>query len=355
MREALLACSDDIDWSQISPAIFGAMFQSVLEDADANTNNKRKASRRELGAHFTSERNILRAINPLFMDGLRAEFEAARNKRDRQKSLTALYDKLPTIRIFDPACGCGNFLVVAYRELRELEHEVIAAIWGENGPELLEISTRIRVNVGQFYGIEIDEAAAHIARVALYITDEQMNHAAEQRFGVSRPTVPIAATPHIRCGNALQTDWSEVLPAEQCGYIVGNPPFIGAKMMSDAQREDATKAVQGPPGFGQGRRCRLRLQGHEGRCAARRFPVCALSGTDRHGAAGRAIGRNRERRRNPQTQTPAAQKGISRRPRLRAPPRVSHNKIHGEQRHSGAGRDPEVHHWIPGQARDDGF
>ena len=171
MREALLACSDDIDWSQISPAIFGAMFQSVLEDSDANTNSKRKASRRELGAHFTSERNILRAINPLFMDGLRAEFEAARNKRDRQKSLTALYDKLPTIRIFDPACGCGNFLVVAYRELRELEHEVIAAIWGENGPELLEISTRIRVNVGQFYGIEIDEAAAHIARVALYITD----------------------------------------------------------------------------------------------------------------------------------------------------------------------------------------
>lgn len=239
MREALLACSDDIDWSQISPAIFGAMFQSVLEDADANTNSKRKASRRELGAHFTSERNILRAINPLFMDGLRAEFEAARNKRDRQKSLTALYDKLPTIRIFDPACGCGNFLVVAYRELRELEHEVIAAIWGENGPELLEISTRIRVNVGQFYGIEIDDAAAHIARVALYITDEQMNHAAQQRFGVSRPTVPITATPHIHCGNALQTDWSEVLPAEQCSYIVGNPPFIGAKMMSGAQRDDA--------------------------------------------------------------------------------------------------------------------
>ena len=238
MREALLACSTDIDWSLISPAIFGAMFQSVLEDAEADTNSKRKASRRELGAHFTSERNILRAINPLFMDNLRAEFEAAKKKRDGKKSLTAFYDKLPTITIFDPACGCGNFLVVAYRELRELEHEVIAAIWGERGPELLEINTRIRVNVSQFYGIEIDEAAAHIARVAMYITDEQMNHAAEQRFGKSRPTVPITSTPHIHCGNALQIDWNDVLPAKQCSYIVGNPPFVGAKLMSDEQRED---------------------------------------------------------------------------------------------------------------------
>ncbi len=236
LREKLLACDTSIDWSKISPAIFGAMFQGVLETPGDNAH--RIASRRELGAHYTSERNILRVINPLFMEGLRQEFNAARRNKAK---LEALHDKLAKLKLFDPACGCGNFLVIAYRELRRLEHEIIKARWGDKGPELLDISTRIRVNTSQFYGIEIDEAAAHIAHVALYITDEQMNEEARQTLGATRPTVPITSSPHIVCGNALQIDWSSVLPAAECSYIMGNPPFVGRQYQTMDQKTDLTK------------------------------------------------------------------------------------------------------------------
>ena len=170
LRKLLLE-SVVLDWSEISPAIFGAMFQGVLEEHSPDA--KRQATRRELGAHYTSERNILRVINPLFMDDLRAELEAARRSKAK---LQALYDKLPTLTFFDPACGCGNFLVIAYRELRRLELEIIDELFNfKHSKGLLDISTLCRVDVGQFYGIEVDDAAAHIARVALYITDHQLN------------------------------------------------------------------------------------------------------------------------------------------------------------------------------------
>ncbi|MDA8260816.1 MAG: N-6 DNA methylase [Betaproteobacteria bacterium] len=231
MRALLLQCAN-LDWSGISPAIFGAMFQGVLE---AHTpDESRQATRRELGAHFTSERNILRVIDPLFMDDLRAEFAKAQHSKPRMQ---ALYDKLPTLHFLDPACGCGNFLVIAYRELRKLENEVIAALFGEQRG-LLDVSTLCRVRVSQFHGIEIDEAASHIARVALWITDHQMNVATAERFGNTRPTVPLVDTPHIHHTNALHVDWAALLPPERCSYVMGNPPFSGKKEQSEQQKAD---------------------------------------------------------------------------------------------------------------------
>ena len=219
----LLVAGGELDWSNISPAIFGAMFQGVLEAH--NPNEARQASRRELGAHYTSERNILRVINPLFMDDLREELKTAARSKAK---LQVLYDKLPTLKFIDPACGCGNFLVVAYAELRGFENKVIAKLFNfgaERG--LLDISTLCRVRVTQFYGIEIDEAAAHITRVALWITDHQMNLEAAIHFGNTRPSVPLIDSPTVHQGNALRTDWNRVLPATECSYVMGNPPFIG--------------------------------------------------------------------------------------------------------------------------------
>lgn len=233
MRALLVKCAE-LDWSGISPAIFGAMFQGVLEAH--HPDESRQASRRELGAHYTSERNILRVINPLFMDDLCAELEAARRSKPRLK---ALYDKLPTLTFFDPACGCGNFLVIAYRELRRLENEVIAELFDfDRGRGLLDVSTLCRVRVGQFYGIEVDDAAAHISRVALWITDHQMNLEAAERFGNTRPTVPLVDTPHIHCANALRTSWTSILPPERCSFIMGNPPFGGKKEQNLEQKAD---------------------------------------------------------------------------------------------------------------------
>lgn len=234
LRNILIECAK-LDWSDISPAIFGAMFQAVLEE-NATDNKDRKETRRELGAHYTSERNILKVIQPLFLDGLWQEYEAAKNNKQK---LTALYDKLPTLTFFDPACGCGNFLVVAYRELRKLENEIIEQLFFKSGAGgLLDVATLCRVNVGQFYGIEIDEAAAHIARVAMYITDHQSNLLAASKFGATRATVPLISTPHIHCGNALRTDWNEVLPANKCTYLFGNPPFYGKQWQTEQQKED---------------------------------------------------------------------------------------------------------------------
>ena len=240
-RRLLLECSE-LDWTNISPAIFGAMFQGVLEQ-HAPT-EKRQASRRELGAHYTSERNILRVLNPLCMDDLRALLH-----KGTKASIRALYDRLPTLTFLDPACGCGNFLVIAYRELRRLEMEVIAELWGDQRG-VLDVSTLCRVNVHQFYGIELDDAAAHIARVALWITDHQMNLEAAERFGTTRPTVPLVTAPTIVQGNALRIGWDTVLPPEQCSYVLGNPPFVGAKFMSDEQRADTAQVFAPLPNGG---------------------------------------------------------------------------------------------------------
>ncbi|MDO5768474.1 MAG: N-6 DNA methylase [Psychrobacter sp.] len=222
---------NDLDWSEISPAIFGSMFQSVLDvSATENTDDKR----REFGAHYTSEKNILKVINSLFLQELRDEFSKCVNNKPRALKL---YEKLPTLKFFDPACGCGNFLIIAYRELRLLENQLIALIFGDQ-KGLFDISSMCNVTVEQFYGIEIEPHAAHIARVAMWITDHQLNQATAERFGTTRPTTPIVYSPHIVEGNALQIEWEGVLAANECAFIMGNPPFIGKNQQNKEQRND---------------------------------------------------------------------------------------------------------------------
>ena len=233
LRTILVKCAE-LDWSGISPAIFGAMFQSVLESGATDTAH-RIETRRELGAHYTSERNILKLIQPLFLDALHNEFEQATTK----SKLQALYDKLHSLKFFDPACGCGNFLVIAYRELRRIENDVIAKLYfREEQGGLLDVKDFCKVSIEQFNGIEIDEAAVHIARVAMYITDHQLNLESGAKFGKTRATVPLIATPHIHCGNALRLDWNSVIKAEDCDYVFGNPPFIGKQFQTEQQKED---------------------------------------------------------------------------------------------------------------------
>ena len=227
MREALLdACA--LDWSAISPAIFGSLFQSIMDDK----------ARRNLGAHYTSEENILKLIKPLFLDELWAEFHKVKGNKNR---LFEFHKKLRLLTFFDPACGCGNFLVISYRELRLLELEVLRTS-NAAGQMSVDVHQLIGINVDQFYGIEIEEFPAQIAQVALWLMDHQMNLRVGEEFGLYFARIPLRTTPHIVHGNALRLDWNEVLPAERCSFVLGNPPFVGAKFMDDAQRED-TRAV----------------------------------------------------------------------------------------------------------------
>ncbi len=230
MRDALLECCG-LDWSSISPAIFGALFQSIMDSS----------ARRNLGAHYTSEENILKLIKPLFLDELWAEFERTKGNRNK---LFEFHKKLRGLTFFDPACGCGNFLVIAYRELRRLELEVLRASHA-SGQQFLDIHQLIRIDVDQFHGIEIEEFPAQIAQVALWLIDHQMNVRVSEEFGLYFARIPLRTTPHIHCANALRLDWNEVLPAERASYVLGNPPFVGAKFMDDAQRADVAEVFAG--------------------------------------------------------------------------------------------------------------
>ena len=238
----LVVQCNNLDWSEISPAIFGSMFQSVLDiDDTSNSDDKR----REFGAHYTSEKNILKVINSLFLQDLRDEFSKC--AKDKPRALK-LYEKLPTLNFFDPGCGCGNFLIIAYRELRLLENQLIAQIYGEQRG-LLDISSMCQVTVEQFYGIEIEPHAAHIARVAMWITDHQLNQATAERFGTTRPTTPIVYSPHITEGNALQIDWEDVLAANECNFVMGNPPFVGKSNQSKEQKADMQLVAENINGY----------------------------------------------------------------------------------------------------------
>jgi hypothetical protein len=230
MRNALLSATR-FDWSRISPAIFGALFQEVMTDKE----------RRHIGAHYTSERDILKLIQPLFMDGLRAELDAAIADRSnrRRARLDALRDKLTTLKFLDPACGCGNFLVIAYRELRLLELDLLKEInLGQQSMTLDEVNKLSRITVDQFYGIEIEEWPARIAEVALWLMDHQMNMSIHETFGQHYLRLPLRDTPHIHHANALQTDWNSLLLNKECSYILGNPPFVGQHFESDEQKAD---------------------------------------------------------------------------------------------------------------------
>lgn len=229
MREQLLeACA--LDWSSISPAIFGAMFQSISDDK----------ARRALGAHYTSEENILKLIKPLFLDALWAEFERVKSQRNR---LFEFHKKLRTQVFLDPACGCGNFLVITYRELRLLELEVLRAAYG-NGQQELDVHTLINIDVDQFHGIEIEEFPAQIAQVALWLVDHQMNLRVSEEFGRYFARIPLKTSPHIVHGNALRVDWAEVVAPERCSYVLGNPPFVGHHLQSATQKQDQLRCFR---------------------------------------------------------------------------------------------------------------
>ena len=218
------------NWSAISPAIFGSMFQSIMK-AD---------ERRALGAHYTTEHNILKVIDPLFLDELRDELEGCRTDRNK---LTVFRAKLTHLRFFDPACGCGNFLIIAYRELRRLELEVRRRLRTldrrvAQGQLTLDASMLSAVDVDQFYGIEIEEFPARIAEVAMYLMDHLANQELSQEFGMYYTRFPLQSGAHIHIGNALTIDWNDVVPASDCDYVFGNPPFIAKKRRSTAQVQE---------------------------------------------------------------------------------------------------------------------
>ena len=230
MRTRLLdACH--FDWSNISPAIFGAFFQSVMEPAE----------RRAQGAHYTTEKNILKVIEPLFLEDLRAEFKKVKKlKSTRKKRIEVFQKKLGNLKFFDPACGCGNFLIIAYRELRLLEIEVIRELRSMETklvPDELYVTILSLVNVNQFYGIELGEFPARIAETALWMMDHIMNNLLSLEFGETYVRIPLKESPNIRHGDALEIDWTELLSPEDCSFVFGNPPFIGQSYQSKHQRQ----------------------------------------------------------------------------------------------------------------------
>jgi len=289
MRKALLDCAT-LDWSKISPAIFGAMFQGVMDEK----------ARHDLGAHYTSEKNILKLIRPLFLDALREEFEAIVGKshaeaqrgrergdialcdaspknskklcglrssatlREKKVRLEKFHEKIASLTFLDPACGCGNFLLIAYRELRRLEMDVLEELHRDDPGQFLDISQLCKVSVSQFYGIEIEQFPAEIAKVALWLMDHLCNMEVADRFGQYFARIPIKDSPHIVCANALRIDWSSLLNASvKCkmenvklqeanqapnftlytlhssfDYILGNPPFLG-RMQKSAEQQAA--------------------------------------------------------------------------------------------------------------------
>lgn len=221
--------SDDFNWSEISPTIFGAVFESTL-----NPETRRKG-----GMHYTSIENIHKVIDPLFYDDLCKEFEEIKNikvTKTRNQKLEEFRDKLAGLTFLDPACGSGNFLTETYLSLRRLENEAVELLQG--GKVAFGFLNPIKVNISQFYGIEINDFAVTVAKTALWIAESQMMQATERIMAQSLEFLPLKTYTNIVEGNALRVDWNDVIPAEKLSYIMGNPPFIGAMWSKGSQRDD---------------------------------------------------------------------------------------------------------------------
>ena len=223
--KVLRAC--DFNWAKISPAVFGSLFQHVMN----------KDERRKMGQHYTTEKNILKIVEPLFMGDLRAEF---RRVKQSKKRLESFHRKIAGLGFLDPACGCGNFLIVAYRELRRLEIEVLRALYpkGKQQGLKMDIGALCRIDVDSFYGIELNEFSRQVAEVALWLTDHQMNREVSREFGYDYQRIPLKKSPHIHCANALTTDWRGIVPPSELACILGNPPFVGKQYQTPEQKRD---------------------------------------------------------------------------------------------------------------------
>lgn len=243
IRNTLLECFA-FDWSNVSPAIFGSMFQSVLDGKE----------RHDLGAHYTSEENILKVIRPLFLDEIKEELTKAKN----EEKLRTLWNKISTITLLDPACGCGNFLVISYRELRRLEIEIIKRLdkgrkgyveqvdagQAHLGLEM-DLAHLSKMSVERMYGIEIESFPAEVAKLSLWLMDHVMNMELGAYYGKPLRKLPLKEAPHIAQGNALRMNWEDVVPKEKLSYILGNPPFLGARVMDTLQKEDIQTVFEG--------------------------------------------------------------------------------------------------------------
>ena len=232
MRETLIeACN--FNWAKVSPAIFGSLFQSVMDAKE----------RRKKGAHYTTEKNIMKVIGPLFLDELKAEFARLKDlRRGRAQGLEAFRQGLGKLTFLDPACGCGNFLIIAYRELRELELSVLREL-NPQGQRDIGVEQISALDVDQFYGIEFEEFPARIAEVAMWMMDHIMNNQLSLEFGQTFIRIPLKKSPHIKHADALETDWNSLLPAAQCSYVLGNPPFFGQSYQSPIQRLQMAKVI----------------------------------------------------------------------------------------------------------------
>ena len=231
LKELILQnASDDFDWSEISPTIFGAVFESTLNPE----------TRRSGGMHYTSIENIHKVIDPLFLDGLKDEFEAIKGiaqEKQQQQKLDAFQDKIAGLTFFDPACGSGNFLTESYVSLRRLENEVIA-LRNKGQAVIGDFANPVKVDIHQFYGIEINDFAVSVATTALWIAEQQMLQETARIASFAMDTLPLKAYHNIKEGNALRIDWSEVIAPERLHYIMGNPPFVGYSLQSKEQKED---------------------------------------------------------------------------------------------------------------------
>ena len=237
LKALLLArASEDFDWSAISPTIFGAVFESTLNPE----------TRRSGGMHYTSIENIHKVIDPLFLNDLRAELQEIREmaiKRNKVARLRDLRDRISDLRFLDPACGSGNFLTETYLSLRRMENEILALI---NEDQIsMDTGDVIRVSIGQFYGIEINDFAVTVAKTALWIAESQMMRETEDVVHMTLDFLPLKTSAHIVEGNALKTDWESVVPREKLSYIMGNPPFVGARMMNAEQKSDLNRVFPG--------------------------------------------------------------------------------------------------------------
>ena len=234
----LTQASEDFNWSEISPTIFGAVFESTL-----NPETRRKG-----GMHYTSIENIHKVIDPLFLNDLRSELDEIKRvsaAKTRQKRLTAFQDKLASLKFLDPACGSGNFLTETYLSLRKLENETLSLLQGNRIAFDLENLSPIKVSIKQFYGIEINDFAATVAKTALWIAESQMMKQTEDIVHMNLDFLPLKTYVNIVEGNALRIDWESVVPKAELNYIMGNPPFVGARLMSDAQKDDVNNVFAG--------------------------------------------------------------------------------------------------------------